>query len=176
MVWFAPYEQIGIVFTLNNNNNNISVPTSNAACDNVIMPRNSWRTLMRDNECASAEWQALSNGNDAVVLRLIAKWTHFEMSCKLCFAKKNKYFTIRNSFRNEFISLWGVTVALRNSSLFQNINSYELVYSLKNFRFRLNLGRSSMVYNGIIWATETRIWPKTNNIMKIFVTRSPINL
>ena len=33
------------------------------------------------------------------------------MSCKLCFAKKKKYFTISNSFRNEFITLRGVTVS-----------------------------------------------------------------
>ena len=36
-----------------------------------------------------------------ILLRLIAKWTHFEMS-------RNKL----NSFRNEFISLWGVTICL----------------------------------------------------------------
>ena len=47
MVWFAPYKQIGIVFTLNNNNNN--KPLQSAAFKkfrDVIMGKVHIRTLM----------------------------------------------------------------------------------------------------------------------------------
>ena len=36
MVWFAPYKQIGIVFTLNNNNNNTMVIVGITQKSNVL--------------------------------------------------------------------------------------------------------------------------------------------